>query len=99
MASRCTATPRSPPPSRSGSRGRRSLLVPGRGSEFGRHGFGHLGVRPDFVNGRWNAALAGVEVGHQGPALAHHDTALVTGQAIGAAIALAPDGHRFVADL
>src|SRR5437870_11120719 len=98
-ASRCTAIPRSPPPSRSGSRVRKSLLVPGRGREIGRDGLGHGRVGPDFGNRRRNAALPGVEVRHQRSALAHHNTALVTGQAAGAAIPLAPYRHRFVADL
>ncbi|TMG40443.1 MAG: hypothetical protein E6H92_02775 [Chloroflexi bacterium] len=43
--------------------------------------------------------MPGVEIRHQGSALTHHDTALVTGQAVGTSIPLAADGHRFVADL
>src|SRR5438067_10748780 len=76
-----------------------SLLVPGRRGQFGRDGPGHGSVGPDFGKSGRDDALPGVEVRHESSALAHHDPALMAGQALRAAIPLAANGHRVVADL
>src|SRR5207245_11250793 len=76
-----------------------SLLVPGRRGQFGRDGPGDGGVGPDFGKSRRDDALPGIEVRHQSSALAHHDPDLMTGQALRAAIPLAANCHRVVADL
>src|SRR2546423_6453704 len=74
------------------------LLVPGSRGERRGHGLGDRGIGADFVDGGRNGALPGVEVGDQGSALAHHDPALVSGEAGGSAITLTTERHRLIAD-